>query len=90
MICTECKATIADKAIVCYRCGAPTAVSPPAAKASSRRPRPFPLLALVVDLVAVLFVWVFITATDPVVRTTSAVVAGVLFLVSVILLVRRR
>lgn len=24
MVCGECRATIADKAIVCYRCGAPT------------------------------------------------------------------
>jgi hypothetical protein len=90
MICTECKATIADKAIVCYRCGAPTAVPAPAAKPPSRRPRPFPLLALVVDLVAALLVWVVVTATDPVVRTTAAVVAGALFVVSLILIVRRR
>jgi hypothetical protein len=33
MTCTSCGATIADKAIVCYRCGAPTA-------APARRPAP--------------------------------------------------
>ena len=26
MVCSNCNATIAEKAIVCYRCGAPTAL----------------------------------------------------------------
>jgi hypothetical protein len=42
MTCGSCGATIADKAIVCYRCGAPTAA--PAARqtpaAGRRRVRP--------------------------------------------------
>ena len=38
MTCNSCGATIADKAIVCYRCGAPTAV--PGARASGLFSRP--------------------------------------------------
>ena len=41
MVCNACGATIAEKAIVCYRCGAPTAA--PAARpapAAGRRARP--------------------------------------------------
>jgi hypothetical protein len=39
MICRSCGAEIADKAIVCYRCGTPTAdvaVRPPAPRGRSR------------------------------------------------------
>jgi hypothetical protein len=38
MVCRNCHATIADKAIVCYRCGTPTAepvAAPPARRTSS-------------------------------------------------------
>ena len=41
MVCNSCGATIAEKAIVCYRCGAPTAL--PAVRPASeirRRVRP--------------------------------------------------
>jgi hypothetical protein len=41
MVCNACGATIAEKAIVCYRCGAPTAA--PSARSASpagRRVRP--------------------------------------------------
>ena len=37
MICKSCQTEIADKAIVCYRCGTPTAA--PAARRSQPRPR---------------------------------------------------
>lgn len=38
MTCTTCGATIADKAIVCYRCGAATAAPPaPQRPATPRR-----------------------------------------------------
>ena len=39
MTCRSCAQEIADKAIVCYRCGAPTA-SPPVLSAAPRRSRP--------------------------------------------------
>lgn len=52
MRCARCKAVIADKAIVCYRCGAPTAV--PAAP--ERRPpagrSPWSLAAVSLGLAA--------------------------------------
>jgi hypothetical protein len=38
MVCTSCGATIADKAIICYRCGHPTA-SPEARQARAPKPR---------------------------------------------------
>ena len=40
MVCGGCGATIADKAIVCYRCGTPTAVpATPVQKGTGARPR---------------------------------------------------
>lgn len=52
MKCATCSAEIADKAIVCYRCGTPTAVPqapvrPPARRGSGR------LVVLIVVLVVV-------------------------------------
>jgi hypothetical protein len=49
MTCRSCGSTIADKAIVCYRCGTPTA-DPATAAAPARRPRPFPRLAMLAIL----------------------------------------
>lgn len=51
MICGSCGATIADKAIVCYRCGAPTATASP--RPASRAPGGFPRAAAVLTAVAV-------------------------------------
>ena len=52
MTCGSCGATIADKAIVCYRCGAPTAA--PAARpkrpAAPRRSRAGALVLLVIGV----------------------------------------
>ena len=60
MICTSCGATIADKAIVCYRCGAPTAL--PATAPTRQRPRGArPLIVLAIVLIVVLaaiLVWI--------------------------------
>jgi zinc-ribbon domain len=60
MICRNCGTEIADKALVCYRCGTATTdprIPPPAAPRRSRRPprsRGPALLALVVLVVAAL------------------------------------
>jgi hypothetical protein len=55
MICTSCGATIADKAIVCYRCGAPTAIpaSEKPNRPDSRRPPASPVAALVLLVIGV-------------------------------------
>ena len=54
MICGSCGATIADKAIVCYRCGAPTAVpAMPAAKSPARRSPAVALVQLAIGVVLV-------------------------------------
>lgn len=53
MTCTNCQATIADKAIVCYRCGTATAM--PAAPVRTNRPsRPWGMVVIAVILAAVL------------------------------------
>lgn len=41
MTCRSCGATIADKAIVCYRCGTPTDVPPSPARPTTRAPVPW-------------------------------------------------
>jgi len=54
--CSSCSAEIADKAIVCYRCGTPTAAPPAAVRAPARRGRGrlIVLVGLLVALVALL------------------------------------
>ena len=90
MICTNCNATIADKAIVCYRCGAPTAIpvadkrqAPAARKAS-------PLAAIVLFLLAALAGLLSIVS-DPATYTRlgSAIAAVVLVIGSIVLFMRR-
>jgi hypothetical protein len=56
MKCRSCDLEIAEKAIVCYRCGAPTAVAAPERPALSR-PGPGRGNAVIVLLIAVLAAW---------------------------------
>ena len=56
MQCTNCGVTIADKAIVCYRCGAPTAVPPPPARPEARGRRSWAPIAIAVVVVIVIVV----------------------------------
>jgi len=57
MVCGGCGATIADKAIVCYRCGTPTAV-PSAPRRASGAPSLVGLVVSVVfAIVALALVW---------------------------------
>jgi len=51
MLCSNCGATIAEKAIVCYRCGAPTALP-----VTSQEPRRGSRLAIWPVIVVVLLV----------------------------------
>ena len=52
MICRNCGTEIAEKAIVCYRCG--TATADPVRKPAEIRRRRSPLLALIVIVAAIL------------------------------------
>jgi hypothetical protein len=55
MTCRSCGAEIADKAIVCYRCGTPTAEPP--ARSVPRKDRPGWAALLVLLVVFVLGAW---------------------------------
>jgi hypothetical protein len=56
--CSTCSAEIADKAIVCYRCGTPTAIPEPIRRAapppSPSRARLYVLLGILLVLAAIL------------------------------------
>jgi hypothetical protein len=61
MQCVNCGATIAEKAIVCYRCGAPTALpaqTPKARPPASRVPWTIAVVVVLAALVA-LGIWYF-------------------------------
>ena len=52
MVCSSCGAEIADKAIVCYRCGTPTAI-PAAPERKAPPPRPiWPAIVAVLVIIA--------------------------------------
>jgi hypothetical protein len=63
MICTNCKTEIADKALICYRCGQATTeprIKPPAEQSLFERPprRRLPLVIIVILIIlAVLAAW---------------------------------
>jgi hypothetical protein len=63
MTCTHCGATIADKALICYRCGKATTeprITPPEERSLFERPRRsrLPLVIIVVLIVlAILAAW---------------------------------
>jgi hypothetical protein len=75
MVCRQCGTQIADKAIVCFRCGAPTA-EPSARPPAGRRPlaRGPAALALLVLIVAALIMGQVPTAAVP--REVGYVLAG--------------
>jgi hypothetical protein len=55
MLCRQCGTEIADKAIVCYRCGAATTES--VRKPAEIRPRRSPVVPAVVLVVLALLAW---------------------------------
>ena len=63
MICTHCGTEIADKALICYRCGHATTeprIKPPAEGPLFERPRrrsPVPILIAVLIVLALLLAW---------------------------------
>ena len=52
MKCRSCGAEIAEKAIVCYRCGTPTAELAPPTAAKGSRPNLFAILVLILIIAA--------------------------------------
>ena len=63
MICKHCGTEIADKALICYRCGHATSeprIKPPAEGPLFERPRrrsPVPILIAVLIVLALLLAW---------------------------------
>jgi hypothetical protein len=89
MICTSCGAQIADKAIVCYRCGAATAL-PAAPMRRPKPPRPWPVV-VVLALLIVASVWVAAAAAaGSMLRPAGWGVAVVLTILAAWVAVRRR
>ena len=92
MICRNCGTEIADKAIVCYRCGTSTteAVRKPA-EIRPKRGRRLPLVALVLLALAALFLGQAGQTTIPATyRLPAEVVLGAVMVVVVLRLIRRR
>jgi hypothetical protein len=95
MTCRVCGATIADKAIVCYRCGAPTAGASAPAQGPSRgvAPRRSPtgaLVLLVLGLLALAGGWLLQPGDDTSGELLLAAGAALVLVSGVRLFVRRR
>jgi uncharacterized membrane protein YvbJ len=93
MKCRQCGTEIADKAIVCYRCG--TATTEPVRKAAVVKPKGSPLIAGIITAVLVaiaVYLWRLssTTANSELVQLAAgfALGAGVVFLVRGVLLRR--
>lgn len=93
MRCRTCGTEIADKAIICYRCGAGT--TDPVRKAVPIKPRRSPLLSIVVAVIMVLLALYLgqasRTAANPgAFQTAAGVLVGAAVMVLILRLVRRR
>ena len=93
MKCRQCGTEIADKAIVCYRCG--TSTTEPLRKAVPLEPRRSPLIPgiVVVLLVAVaIYLWRIssTTANAELVQLGAGLALGTAVLVLVLTILRRR
>jgi hypothetical protein len=93
MLCRQCGTEIADKAIVCYRCGAAT--TDPVRQPARIQGRRNPLLGLVVIALLVLLA-LFLgqasrTAAEPnVYRTIAGVLLGAAVILLIVRIARRR
>ena len=93
MLCRSCGTEIADKAIVCYRCGAATTdpVRKPVALKPRRSPLPALIFAAVLTLLALAAGYVSRTAADPDRwQTAAGILGGAALMVIVLALLRRR
>jgi hypothetical protein len=90
MICRSCGTEIADKALICYRCGAAT-TEPKFKPADSRRRAPSLLptvVALAILITIALLVGRFVS--DPTLRLLASVVAAVVAVLVLVRAYRRR
>jgi hypothetical protein len=93
MLCKHCGTEIADKAIICYRCGAGT--SDPVRKPALTRQRRNPLFGFVV-VALLLLLALFMgqasrTAADPnLYQTIAGVLVGAAVVLFILRIVRRR
>jgi hypothetical protein len=92
MICRQCGTEIADKAIVCYRCGtATTEASRRPAEIRPKRGRLLPLVAFALLTLAALFLGqAGQTVVPAAYRTPAEVVLGVAIVLAVVRVIRRR
>jgi uncharacterized membrane protein YvbJ len=93
MQCRNCGAEIADKAIVCYRCGTATTdpVRRPAAVSTRRSPIASTVAAVVLLLLALYMGQASRTAANPEQwQTIAAVLAGAAIVVLLLRILRRR
>ena len=91
MTCSHCQATIADKAIVCYRCGAPTAVPAVERRTAVPGKRRLPVSVLVLEVLAVLSVVLGIVTSTAIESRIAGVLAACIFsAISAVILIRRR
>ena len=92
MICRQCGTEIADKAIVCYRCG--TSTTEPVRRPVDVRPRRgvlLPLVALILLVLAALFLGPAGQTMVPAnYRVPAEVVLGAAIVVTVLRMIRRR
>ena len=95
MICRNCGTEIADKAIICYRCGAGT--SDPVRRPAAVRPRGsrlLPLVALVLMVLLGLYLGqagrVAEVPLDPAVRLAAEILVAAAVVVLAVRIVRRR
>jgi hypothetical protein len=94
MICRQCGTEIADKAIICYRCGTAT-TDPVRRPAAIRRRRSLgPLVALVLLVLLGLFLGqagrTATSANAPALRIAAAVCLGVALVLLIVRVVRRK
>jgi len=93
MLCKHCGTEIADKAIICYRCGVGT--TEPVRQPPARRRKLNPLFSFV-TVIFLLLVALFVgqasrTAANPgTMQTLAGVLVGVAILLLVLRIVRRR
>lgn len=91
MKCRSCQAEIAEKAIVCYRCGTPTAIPAPAGPVRGRQPASRSPVWMLVLLLAVVGAGVWLVPqTEPGTSARWAAWGGLVVAAVVVILFWRR